>query len=469
MELQPRREIPEWIRHVGPVVQQLVQHAPRAYNLIDSYLRQPRPLTDVPREVHSSLRALPSNTMVARKRKLTKKPMPKKKKAKSAKQTARSTIRRTNATGIRKIRRGAKARVSTASKLGYELTYENGGVVGDGNCVYIGHCSRAPQTEWAMFTGALYRMLMRKAGADFSSWQDLPSFISISNFAVRIRYTFQTIADEIGLQEGFYTVDLLGTHSENINDFEGVMQNEYSAAPDLTWKQVSLELFDTGSSVETVATVNIDACQMHYTMVSTLRLQNRTLDGIGDPTDKLINSVTNNPLLGMRYEAKGKGFRTRFPVLTAEGAPPAGEVASGAGFGANTKVGLILARSQFTNPTNTNKPVDPSFFQNLQRVNKIQITPGGIREDKLVEKYKRNPNSVFKQLDIGGTVSTKGLKFEAYGRSVMVGLEKAMTTGAENVRVEVGFQIDRKHYCYLTERKSLIAQRVNVQNTGYAM
>lgn len=395
--------------------------------------------------------------------------MPKRKKAKTAKQVSRSTIRRTNATGVRKIRRGAKARVSTASKLGYELTFENGGVVGDGNCVYIGHCSRAPQTEWAMFIGALYRLLMRKAGADFSSWQELPQFINVSNFVVRIRFTYQPEADSTILGEGFFTLDLGASHSINVGNFEGAMQAEYSINEDLTWKQVSMQLFATGSSVETVGTVNIDACQMHYTLVSTLRLQNRTLDGVGDPTDKLINSVTNNPLLGMRYEAKGKGFRTRYPVFTSEGLPPAGEVASGAGFGGNTKIGVILARSEFTNPTNTNKPVDPSFFQNLQRINKIQITPGGIREDKLVEKYHRNPNAVFKQLDIGGTISTKGLKFEAYGRSVMVGLEKAMTTGTENVRVEVGFQLDRKHYCYLTERKSLVAQRVNVQNTGYAM
>jgi hypothetical protein len=376
---------------------------------------------------------------------------------------------RRGATGVYGLRRGARPKVAKASYRGIQLVTENGGVIDDPNCVYVGHASSAPQTELTLTFYSVYRLLMTKANITFTNWDSTDGIIQLAPSKVyRIDVFFITGPDNVGesrLSHEIFNVAPLPSHNTAAAGFGQFMQQSVYTTGTEEVKRFVLSEVTPAVEDKALSIVSAEDITICGFTKSILVIQNRTRDD-SSQTSRLINSVTNNPLKGYRYECRGKGFR----VQTVSNVTDANNQI-GAGWGANSKIGLIAARGDFTNPSLSKKPMLPTDFKDVTRVNKISVTSGLMRRDVLTFKWKKKYNKLIDMYSdtVKGNITTKGLQYENYGRSSMVGLEKVMNTGEASINVNIGYQLERHYSCFAYERKKTICPRLVDLSPGYVM
>jgi hypothetical protein len=388
---------------------------------------------------------------------------------------ARTTRKTRQPIGVYRVRKGIKPKTSKAAKYGMQMVTENGGYFSDPNCVYVGHSTESPQTMWRCAMFAVFRKLFAKAGFTFADWKSKEGLDLVTNEQkLKIKLWFSAGPDSVTQDARDFTVfdEANDTYNGEAQKWADDTQTNIMQNPNTELKRVELQEFRGDPTItyeRNIAAMNFEDLSICHVTKSILRVQNRTQDD-ATATASLVNSVNANPLVGYRYECRGKGFRVNTQKNIAE-TTPTGETSTGEGWGANAVIGVILARAQFTNSEISKKPVLPSEFRAIKSVNKLTLVPGTIKEDKLVQIHKMKLNKFIDMIElfVRNPVTNKGLEFENYGKSAMIGVEKAMQTGEEaGLNVKIGWQLDRNYSCYVTEHKSMVAQRL-VEFPAFAM
>lgn len=399
----------------------------------------------------------------------------------ATKKRARKRVNNKQPIGVYKLRKGIKPRISKAAKYGIQYTTENGGFFSDPDCVYVGHSSEAPQTMWRLAMYAVMRKLFTKGGFPFADWNSKEGLDLVTGEQkLKIKLWYSDAPDAVIQNARDFTIfaDTNDTYNSMALAWANDTQTNIMTNPNVELKRVELQEFRGDPTIvyeRNVAALNFEDMRICFVTKSVLRVQNRTKDD-STASGNLVNSINANPLVGYRYECMGKGFRenTQKNIQEGTGTPaiPPNETDTGEGWGANAINGYIAARGQFTNPLASKKPVNPSHFRSVTKVNKIGMVPGTIKEDKLTHIHKMRLNKFIDMLElyVRNVTTQKGLQYENYGKSAMIGLEKAMQTGEDaTIRVKIGWQLDRHYSCYVTEYKNTVAQRIVELNPGFTM
>lgn len=349
------------------------------------------------------------------------------------------SVRRRKATGgktfRRYVRKAAKKGVSY-TKRGAIYRYEDGAVVSDPQCVYLGH-----SVAWALLYQSLCRAIIRELfrikGEHIVDFRD---YWLGGVTELRISYKYG-VPNATTLSQGTYDFPATTT-------YEGLAQGLYASFVGSFALGSNYVLYDVWMNEQidpkqTVALLNMNQCKVHFSVQSTLKIQNATLGSVDG--DDEYTDIHNRPVVGRFYQGKRQltGFIPSSRYL--RGTVEAGYTS----YLGSPTTGLIYAANASTLIQQTKKP-PPGYFFNA-KASGIKINPGQIR------KFRWNWNKSF-------GVTTFLQKFPDYvavdlstkepvtiGPAQMVGLEKEIDTRAvtEN-NISLGYQIQQTYSCALT-------------------
>ena len=231
----------------------------------------------------------------------------------------RKLARRYNTRGryVGRFNRKRSRRIPRSSKIGAMIRTEAAGSFDQDKCVYVGHTTGAYEKVFKVVAWAVIRRLAFKMGQN------------ISTFKERITNEFNTATENLGT--------LITTRNEDNN--EDASTSSVVVTPDMTWEDladawitnvltywtsvndsamrlIKLEfrpqtIEATGAAaIVPVAKLNLDTCIVNFSVLSNLKIQNRTLANSGanpEHHDSALD-VENNPICGKSYFGTTNGF-----------------------------------------------------------------------------------------------------------------------------------------------------------------
>jgi hypothetical protein len=417
-------------------------------------------LLEAPPERATTSKKMPMRRLVPAKRSrrgTTRVPRKKRKyRSKSRRTRARTYRSRKLALGSRPIKVGVRAKISKAQRYGCVRKIELGGLVSDPDCAYVGHSTQPGVELSKMWARAIVRGLLRQAGMDVTAWEQPIPFASATtdNTEMILKVFYRQSGSSVGSNDTEALPQISVTPLQTMRVISTSLFQQFAniVEADVDAIITRIELHTSDPAVA-VAKFSAGSAKVHMRLHSKLVIQNRTRSSNSTQTGELVNDVTNNPLVGYRYGVKGNGFRIR--NISASSAPDSNNQI-GTGFIANNSTGLITARSVTTNISPSKKPLYGSDFSGRVTVNKIQILPGAIRTDTLVEQRTYTFNymwSQFKDDIVEATTGNNQSRREYYyhGKSAMVGLEKLCNTrDAAEPNVVLGYELTKTYHMYVT-------------------
>jgi hypothetical protein len=379
---------------------------------------------------------------------------------------------RTKGYGPRLISKKApKHRVPRSITHGLQHQIEEGGVLTDTENIYVGHATAAPNDFIFMFSGAIIRWLYNKADIPFTRWD------RIDITAHQIQLFFRRTTGQVEEQAGATIItggalDHISVARLLQDRFEEALAS--SGTSGLVWDGLDSHFTRCLMSVNNVqvAEMNFQDATFNVSVKSELRVQNRTLadHDVGLSANAAqasnVDHVENNPLIGMRYRAKGKGFLPREQRI--EPGPQNANV--GVAYGANNNHGLITATNLLTN--DSTKVAPPSTFQGVKYAKKLVVQPGEIINDVIYDTMRMKANQFISRFAVTFRQNfldlTSGAKrdFKYYGSSSMFGLESLLNSRQTVEQpLSIAFELNRTTDAYISCRVNRVSLPIYSVNT----
>lgn len=338
-----------------------------------------------------------------------------------------------------------KVTLAKAARSGAISKYETGGTISDPNCVYIGHSTCFVDEIVKQFARCVIKELMQQQGKGFAMWQE--TYPLLTNDYLHFDY-YQDASTTTIITPGATLITPGDSFFNIANALVSVIQTAFSQ-PDahvlrrIWWTTVSA----TGNRV---AQVNCKDFKMDYNIASTLTLQNITLAGsVADPDDNR-NAISNNPVQGYQYSAKGNTFIPRARL--------SGDV-SYLPFRPAYNKGSFTNTAAASIPEVLVEPPTGSFFKRCTRSGKVKILPGEMKKSMIYTSKKMSVENLFYVFkEYLAAPATYDVKF---GETRMFGLEKMLNSRTSENSVNVAWELDQTITCaYKYKEKTYTAPLV---------
>ena len=356
----------------------------------------------------------------------------------------RPGIRKHYGGGRYKSKRAAKPRKVTRlpkyNMKGAVFKREDGNVVSDSDCTYVGHSNAPNKGVNFVVWMALLRALMEKAGIKVKSFEETTSALNVDNYVFKV-FWFQTTS---ATTTSSYTLTIGAPPNLTFKSTCERIAQDFAVGtvgPDSMFKDVILE----DPSGDTVARMSFSSINVYLRLKSLLCIQNRTIAKSGVADESNINDVAQNPLYGYLYKAKGTGFQPKQRF--------AGET-SYEGFMADKDSGIIEAVA-LNSLKDIQKPPHPGYFQRCSRHRRDILNPGVIKRDYLEDNYKMSWNTYWRRMNLGGGPDALDgtVKRTFLGTAHMYCHEKMLNSRSEEPDIAVGYEINLELSALISEKK----------------
>lgn len=355
-------------------------------------------------------------------------------------------------------KRGRKARTAkptTFRKRGSELKYEIGGVLGDPDCVYIGHSTNGGEFWLDMFCRNVVRDLFGMKGTYFADWNQQWT----DNMTFEVRYkdgVTNSVSTTLSWTSNDSLINFDQTYLGLAYEMKKRIQDAFRADAALG-RYHEIPVFDHFKLLN-VADVEawIRATDYYHVfkVESTLVLQNRSLandDAGADPVRTLVTDISNNPLIGRQYIGTQNGFTPK--VRETLGQLPANYQP----FHPQYDKPVILSQAQYTLTDTLAKPPPGSFFKNCKKSNRVQLNPGQLKKSYLRTSLKlscqRFNNLFYHAWIIDATDDYQRLP---KGHCAMFGFEKLLNSRVDEPSISIAWELNQMYhsYGYYTKQQS---------------
>jgi len=328
--------------------------------------------------------------------------------------TRKPPIRRSGVTSTNFVGKLPKPRSKerSANRIGYRgcvATLEAVGQVQDDNCVFVHHASHSTYLTLRTATISLLRTLLKRgigwdspdanrvipntfSGATYAQSTNLRITIECMSptgaftfngfdYVFGIDHTLNTICGGLNLGANTYFGALNTGALFNGQTLIQWFASMYATSGTYLPKSIRLWINDNNGVIEPswklLYNIDFDTIMVHTQSTSSLKLQNRSINLVGDDD---ANDVDNVPLCGKSYDFSSYAMRCRNTSLFDS---------------ASNENGMtVLRASDFLLTAaavpGLKEPPLKGIFANCKAIGKVNIDPGTIKLDKL--SFKRNIN-----------------------------------------------------------------------------
>jgi len=317
-----------------------------------------------------------------------------------------------------------------ALQIGSVNQLEQFGLVNDPHCVYIHHSTyNLPAISFAVRFG-LIRKLLSKAGLKVvNRFQELTLFEQINSDGFKLEYvSYNNLTGGQNLVSYVTTNNqTISTVTQNFTGFETELNlylgGELSKQP----KTLNLYLSDR-NGVDTnwrmASSVNLTDDEMHCSISSTIKVQNRTAGDTAPAGDRNAERVDSQPVIVKSYQFMNADPRTR-----ADGGGVDGSIKVLNGTD-RLEVRLLRASTDFEGTLAAQNCPPKSVFANCSKSGFSILQPGSMKQSSVYYSIKGRGLNFFKKLQYRGIASQ--IVNNCYGRSEYLVFEEKMRTVGTN-------------------------------------
>lgn len=330
-----------------------------------------------------------------------------------------------------RFRRGKRVGPSKALTLGYQETFQGGGVETKANGVEMGHAYPLARVL-KCFCGAVVRLGFKNAGIEINDWTTAVPFPSglLMRLVVRGGFDGAPLA---------YTVPLPGPTPSYLDMVNAMVVLIRSFDNDFLLYQLLINNENGTSDYVSETTIEDSIFVMNVTSV--LTLQNRTQPVADSNTTE---DVRANPLIIKKFTATGNGLIPR--------GTPFGPVY------ASADVGYI----QGGLADNTKGMNAAQAYKNCRRTYSTTLDPGAIKKDKISWKFVGSPHKLMSALMnyISTNSGVTNVSRRCWlGSCSLFEMERLCDTRSAEPNISVGFELVGFIGGYLkTKRKSYVSR-----------
>jgi hypothetical protein len=311
-------------------------------------------------------------------------------------------------------------------KYGSVRKMESGDTLSDVHCLYAGVASAPTDTVVNSVARSLIKRLAQKMDIDFEAWEVT---VPVPAATWDIQYTFYPNAiDNVATSRviAMGAPDTWATVAFNLS-------TDWATAIASTQKPVFERIsIRSAGTVQELATIKLKQFRLDICTSGRISIQNRTPGGTTVTEEDNRNDVTANPLIGRIYIGSGNGFVQRSM------AGPAGT--GTADFIASTDYGEIRADAA-NSLLVLRKPPPASFFIGAKSSGTVKLNPGVVKTVSVYRKQKMAFNTFMGYYTRSVDGPGNGYHW-SLGKSVMIGLEKAVDARSTEPDVLIGYQYD---------------------------
>jgi hypothetical protein len=374
---------------------------------------------------------------------------------------SRATTRRRGASAARKRKtwsvgymgRGFKKPYRATLKPNYYVTgavskIEQGSVVQDDNCVFVGHSTNANNAVFQTVWVAILKELLYKAGVQVQSFQQV--IPNSSGYAVSLDW-FPSGVTNNATSTITFTLASNGSVDDMWNGLYAQMKTRGAAI----WQvalPVSIRLHVAGTDLSFLPLRN-SLIQIETWSLMTIQNRTKATATATEGIDESALSVQNNPLVGRVYETSSNGFLPNYQIAGQAFSPLIANKTNG-NFDA-TESGAF---------GDIRKPPQPFFFHGVKsRI--VRLNPGEIKKDFIrstakmtLERFMDVFNADLTNENQSAPNIQSTIKVN-WGKSRLYAFEKVCNTRADEPDVIVGYETVN------VQKAKLITKRVPTRAT----
>lgn len=339
--------------------------------------------------------------------------------------------------GRRGRRRITYNRMMSPSLHGVTQTVERSGALTteSNNALYLGHGISTEQF-WVNLCRAIVRKLYRQMGEEIFDWNLNISGPSTS-YTLDIQYATAIDQDTYSLDSStLATQTYSAVASQLYTRFVTIFSENDS---NIFINSINIKQTTGGQVVSRLVT---SSCEIQYTIVSFMRIQNASVGGSGtqDIEDENKENVTNNPLVGKLYSSKARANGFKLGVIRNVGASDTVQTV------ADRSTGLVLwgvTDLSSSDMKDLYKKPPPGRQFNLKAY-PYGISPGQIKSFGWKDKRKIKLHHLIEKMKTSFTQNTTG-QYQNAGFFKMVGLEKKMACISNEFQLVVHWQLNQSY------------------------
>jgi len=374
-------------------------------------------------------------------------------KSKGSKKTRKTKAKGKKKAYKKKAKKAVKRRKPKKKLPGFTncTVIENGGVINDPQCTYIGHALAVRQIMAAL-SRSLVHKLYQTNGVDLISFDEVP--LNNTSTAIKIYFRLRSTTSVAAMSQYSITATVNGTYNQISVALAAEMFLRMTEASELYDMWLTT---DSNDDDATKSVLQFQNMTFNFHMSSVLKIQNTT--EAASATDPLLGTnISANPLCGKRYTKKATGFVPTFRGTGAE--------ASYVPFIADASFGLINANNLHSAVTQSIKPPAGSFFE--ARATNVLMKPGDIIIDKLSYSFKKSPQELIRKMRGSFTSDANLHTSSPVGEAHMFGLERLIDCRVAEPVIKISYQLDQTYKASIVYRKKkVIAPMLAVGTTAF--
>jgi hypothetical protein len=337
-----------------------------------------------------------------------------------------------------------RAKFGTANRFiknGYIRKREVGGVVTDGQCVYVGHNSNAMGDHWVSMVYAVMRWFAKKIGHDYVAVDD-GILGGLVNPNLQWVIYYKTGAENV-ITTAAVASSTPRTWGNWADQLSTLITNAIGTNDYFELCSIALHSLDNIADTPDIPYTIIQVKQLFVTVVgnSNLVLQNTTLSSIADADGDVIDNVSNNPLTGKMYSGLGQSYpmAAQYNVSGANRAiltdPDSGFMT----YNITQDSGMSLSMRNLVT-----KPPPHFAFHGMKGSVYVNLKPGEIRRSKTVKAYKYDfckwIQLLIPYLKTSPEGNRNSIKF--MGVSKVFGFERLLDSRSDEATIRVAYEIN---------------------------
>jgi len=376
----------------------------------------------------------------------------------------------------RKSRRQKKKWNPTVNKRGSVKKNEYGGTfqVDTNDTLYLGHGLASNEAGKSMCR-AIVKEIMRQRKTDFVDWDEpIVEYQRIdSSKSSLTTYVYIVINPGTDASETAYTMaqtDATLTYNQYAEQMWSFLQDSMLspyAIPYINRIQVN-DNRSTGIAYP-IATINANQFIVHFSYVSTLKIQNRTLaDTHGDPDSNQDTTIdiSSNPIVGKMYRCRKHWCNGITPVKATSQTGGSGTSATGQSLTAAKDSGIIRfsGLSEATPSTSTWLKKPPPGWVFGAKDTGFSCSPADFKDMKHRFNCTLNLQQFSKKLWPQMINNEDAYQQVPLGWVDLIAVEKYLDATRTGTKTKIGFQIEQTYMTYGTYKALKTVPIVNSSN-----
>ena len=321
------------------------------------------------------------------------------------------------------------------AEKGSKILIERGGTQTDANALYIGTSTSPINQVYISVCRSIIKQLFTMVGHRIISFEELIPMDITNQYELGYSYYVAT-SNTIQTTPASQAIPNTSTYNALATNLFTNIVGTFTANSSHQFSQFFLKQSAVAGMTQPrlVAVVKAEDVKVYIDSYASLKVQNRTKSSTGaDAQDEDGQNISNNPLRGKIYEGNYSGFTPRYRN-------PANLANWGNGFVADPSTGVIVKDADDSDPTQTNKPPNGTYFRNTTKTVNIIINPGQIKYHTLKHKFNMNLTVFFAKYS-RHLVDNSLQDISYIGKSFMFGLEKTLDSRDSDSDISVGWEL----------------------------